>query len=277
MTKSHPEELADEGLKRDVQSYWDRRSCGTEFANSEKHSRAYFEEIEAHRYRVEPEIHSFAQFTRAKGLRVLEVGVGAGTDFLQWTRAGARAVGIDLTREGVTNTRRRLDVYQLEAEVLQADSENLPFAESSFDLVYTWGVIHHTARMWTAVDEIIRVLAPGGRAKIMIYNRHSAAAVRHWVDACLTKGRPWRSISWALWNHVESPGTKAYTAAEVDRALRERPVRDIDVRSSPSYYDRVQPEQRWKSRVKAWTAAAGAAALGWRNEGWFLLVEFRKA
>jgi 2-polyprenyl-3-methyl-5-hydroxy-6-metoxy-1,4-benzoquinol methylase len=84
-------------LKDQVKAFWNRESCDTWQAQSEKFSREYFEQIEQWRYQDQPFIHSFAQFTRYRGRRVLEVGFGAGTDFIQWLRVGARVSGIDLT------------------------------------------------------------------------------------------------------------------------------------------------------------------------------------
>ena len=78
-------------LKAQVKAFWNRESCDTGQARSEKYSREYFEQIEQWRYRDQPFIHAFAQFTRYRDKRVLEVGFGAGTDFIQWLRAGAPA------------------------------------------------------------------------------------------------------------------------------------------------------------------------------------------
>ena len=78
-----------EKLKAEVQTYWNSSPCGTEFSSAERYSKNYFDEIEQHRYLVEPEIFAFAQFTRFYGKKVLEVGIGAGTDFVQWVRSGA--------------------------------------------------------------------------------------------------------------------------------------------------------------------------------------------
>lgn len=103
-------------LKQGVAAYWNEGSCGTDAADSQKHSIEYFEEIEEHRYAVEPEIFSFAQFPRYHGKKVLEVGVGAGSDFLQWVRSGAKAYGIDLTQKAIDNVKHRLDHYGLKAE-----------------------------------------------------------------------------------------------------------------------------------------------------------------
>jgi len=105
-------------LKEQVRSFWNAQSCDTQVAHAEKFSREYFEEIEAFRYFDQPYVHAFAQFTRYRDRKVLEVGVGAGTDFIQWLRAGARASGIDLTPEAIENVRHRIAVYGLPAPEL---------------------------------------------------------------------------------------------------------------------------------------------------------------
>src|SRR5687767_13620453 len=158
-------------VKDEVAKYWNKRACGTGVTAAEKFSRDYFDEIEDYRYRVEPEIHGFAQFTRYRGQKVLEVGVGAGTDFLQWVRAGAKAYGIDLTEEGVAHVKHRLAVYGLAAEdVRVADAENIPHPDETFDLVYSYGVIHHSPNTIRALEELIRCTKVGGTIKFMVYN-----------------------------------------------------------------------------------------------------------
>src|SRR5207302_11077351 len=102
-----------EDLKKHVREFWNSLSCDTQVASSLKFSLDYFEEIESFRYRDQPFIHAFAQFTRYHGKRVLEVGFGAGTDLIQWLRAGARVSGIDLTEEALENLSHRIDVYKL--------------------------------------------------------------------------------------------------------------------------------------------------------------------
>src|SRR5690349_2527984 len=133
-------------LKAEVKTFWNRQSCGTGIAHSQKFSREYFKEVEAWRYSDQPFVHSFAQFTRYHGKRVLEVGFGAGADFVQWLRAGALASGVDLTEEALANLTQRIRIYSLpQPQSLQvADAEKLPFPDNSFDLGYSWGVLHHT-------------------------------------------------------------------------------------------------------------------------------------
>jgi len=263
-------------IKQALYEFWESESCGTNFTNQLKFSRAYFDEIETYRYQVEPEILEFAKFSDSKDKNVLEVGIGAGTDFLQWIRNGARAIGMDYTREALENVRHRLDVYELEAPILQADAENLPLSNNSFDLVYSWGVIHHTPDTWRALDEIVRVTKSGGQIKLMLYNRHSICALAVWLRYCLFAGKPWRSISWALHHHVESLGTKGYTLQEIEKQLGIRSISQKTVWSIPTFYDRVNPLSSWIGRWFIRLTMLVARLLGWHREGWFILIEFTK-
>ena len=220
-------------LKEEVRRFWNRASCDTEVADSPKFSRDYFEEIESFRYVDQAFIHSFAQFTRYYGKRVLEVGFGAGTDFIQWLRAGALASGVDLTQEALDNLLHRIKVYELPSpEKIQiADAEHLPFESNTFDLGYSFGVLMLAPDTEKAIEELIRVVVPNGEIKIMLYNRHSVFAFNVWVKHGLARGRPWESLKWALWNHVESLGTKGYTRTELRQMLSRLPLREVRVRT----------------------------------------------
>jgi ubiquinone/menaquinone biosynthesis C-methylase UbiE len=200
-----------------VREHWEREPCGTTTSQAEPGTPEFYAEVERERYRLEPYIHSFAEFERWRGRRVLEVGVGLGTDFVRFVRAGAEAVGVDLTEAAVAAVRERLSQECLSAEVLVADAEQLPFEDASFDLVYSYGVLHHTPDTEAAVAEVRRVLRPDGEARIMLYSRRSWFAFGAWALWGLGRGRPWRSIASVLSDHLESPGTKAYTQAELER------------------------------------------------------------
>jgi ubiquinone/menaquinone biosynthesis C-methylase UbiE len=234
-----PEEAA--ALKDEVKAFWNRESCDANQAQSEKFSREYFEQIEQWRYWDQPFIHAFAQFTRYHGKRVLEVGFGAGTDFIQWLRAGARVSGIDLTEEALANVRHRIQVYDLpQPESLQvADAENLPFPSNTFDLGYSWGVLHHTPNTEKALAELVRVVRPGGEIKIMLYNRHGLYAWKMWIKHALRKSRPWKSLRWVLANHIESAGTKGFTEKEVKQMLAPLGLTDIRMERFITSNDRV--------------------------------------
>ena len=258
----------------DVHDYWNRESCGAGVTDAAKHSREYFEEIEQYRYLVEPEIFAFAQFTRHSGQKMLEVGVGAGTDFLQWCRAGTQAHGIDLTEEAIANVRERLAVYgQHAAELKVGNAESLPYPDNAFDLVYSWGVIHHSPDTEKAFSEIARVVRKGGTVKLMLYHRHSLVALYLWIRYALLRGRPWRSLSDVVYHHMESIGTKSYTRSEIhDMAGRHGlSVRAIDVTASPTY-DLLAQYPR-PMRAIAYVLASVA---GYSRCGWYMRIEMTK-
>ena len=160
-------------LKERVRAFWQAHPCGTKFTDGAMGTPEFFERVEAHRYTKEWHIPDAADFAGARGLRVLEIGCGLGTDGAQFAKAGADYTGIDLTEAATELARKRFEVSGLPGEFRVADAENLDFADDSFDLVYSHGVLHHTPDTARAVQEIHRVLKPGGRAIVMLYHRGS--------------------------------------------------------------------------------------------------------
>lgn len=265
---------ADEALKSEVHDFWNAESCGTDASDKTKFTKEYFDEIESFRYDVVcPEIFSFGQFTRWRGKKILEIGLGAGTDFMQWNRAGAICHGIDLTSESIEHVKHRLALEGLEAaDFKQADAENNPYPDNTFDLVWSYGVIHHSPDTPTAFREIVRVLKPGGTAKVMIYNSKSVLAYLFWIKHALFKLRPWKSVKWVVWHHMESLGTKAYSVRECKDMLKDMDITDLTVEPVLTYYDRME-------RFGApYTSLAGFLAwlMGGDRAGWFHHIEFKK-
>src|SRR5207302_2030352 len=108
----------------------------------------------------------FGRFLNAdlvSGKQVLEIGCGMGTHAEMLVRNGASLTAIDQTALAVESTRRRLQLKQLDAQVLQQDAEKLTLPDQSFDVLWSWGVIHHSRCIEQCVREISRVLRPGGR------------------------------------------------------------------------------------------------------------------
>ncbi|HYX27559.1 MAG TPA: class I SAM-dependent methyltransferase [Pyrinomonadaceae bacterium] len=164
---------SNERLKERVRDFWQQHPCGTKFGDAAIGSRDFFDRVEAHRYEKEWHIPSAANFAAAHGLKVLEIGCGLGTDGAQFARAGADYTGIDLTEAAIELARRRFALEGLPGEFKISDAERLDFADESFDVVYSHGVLHHTPDIESAVREIHRVLKPGGRAIVMLYHRGS--------------------------------------------------------------------------------------------------------
>jgi ubiquinone/menaquinone biosynthesis C-methylase UbiE len=173
--------------KRRAREQWTHDPCGARYGQKyEFATREFFDEVERHRYQEYakwmPSVMGFDQFA---GKQLLEVGCGMGTDLLQFARGGAHCTGVDLTLRSVELSRLHFALYDQHARFLLADAEQLPFAESSFDVVYSNGVLHHTPGTLAAVREIHRVLRPGGIAKVMLYHRHS---FHYWGEIILHRG-----------------------------------------------------------------------------------------
>ena len=160
-------------LKERVRAFWQANPCGVKFADAPPGTRKFYELVEAHRYTKEWHIPIAADFKSARGLKVLEIGCGLGTDGAQFAEAGADYTGVDLTEAAVDLARKRFETFGLPGNFQTADAEQLQFDDESFDLVYSHGVLHHTPDTAKAVREIHRVLRPGGRAMVMLYHRDS--------------------------------------------------------------------------------------------------------
>src|SRR6266850_225217 len=177
--------LAEE--KQRAREQWGEDPCGAVYGRDHEFgTREFFDEVERHRYHEYapwmPEIMGFREFA---GARLLEVGCGMGTDLLQFARGGAKVTGVDLTPRSIQISRQHLDVYGARGDFAISDGENLPFADASFDVVYSNGVLHHTPDTAAAVREIHRVLKPGGQARVMLYHRGSWA---YWSQVVLRYG-----------------------------------------------------------------------------------------
>jgi ubiquinone/menaquinone biosynthesis C-methylase UbiE len=129
--------------------------------------------LDEHRYNAHRRLLSTVGFEKCNGLRVLEIGCGCGSEAERFARAAAQYTAVDLTNAAVSLTQRRFELAGLPGQFLQGDAENLPFANACFDLVYSHGVLHHTPDTARAIQEVNRVLRPGGRAVIMLYYRNS--------------------------------------------------------------------------------------------------------
>jgi ubiquinone/menaquinone biosynthesis C-methylase UbiE len=160
-------------LKEQVRQFWNAEPCAMRFTTKPVGTREFYDEVEEFRYRVQPWHRRIAEFDRHWGERVLEIGCGMGTDALQFARGGAQVTVVDLTQSAIDITRKRFAIYGLPLEAHVADAEALPFPDNTFDVVYSFGVLHHTPDTEKALHEAVRVLRPGGRLIVMLYHRRS--------------------------------------------------------------------------------------------------------
>src|ERR1700722_13773937 len=228
--------------KEEVREFWNADPCGTRYLEGK-------EDFDAHaraRYMLEPYIFEFAQFQSARGLKVLEIGVGMGADYLEWLKAGALATGVDLSAASVERARRRCELAGYRADLRVSDAEQLPFADDTFDVVYSYGVMHHSPDTSKCVREAWRVLKPGGEARIMVYHHPSITGAMLWLRYGIFRGK---SLRQSVFDHLESPGTKTYTCDEALSLLNGFEDVRIKLAFSPGDLLLHQPSARFESAL----------------------------
>lgn len=168
----------------DSAAFWSTYQPGFRVTHARPGTREFYEQVERHRYATEPAIPEFARFGERLGARVLELGCGIGTDGANFARNGAAYTGLDPSPTALSLARERFDQEALDGEFVEGSATALPFPDNSFDLVYSCGVLHHLARTQTAIDEVHRVLRPGGEAVVMLYHR---ASVNYWFTILVVR------------------------------------------------------------------------------------------
>ena len=168
----------------EVQQYWDTRPCNIRHSQSEVGSEEYFNEVEARKYFVEPHIKNFADFPSWKNKKVLEIGCGIGTDAVNFARFGAEYTGIELSGESLKIAAKRFEVFELNGRFIKGDTENLSevLEVQKFDLIYSFGVLHHTPNLEKALNEIKKYCSEETKFKFMVYSANS------WKQAMIDAG-----------------------------------------------------------------------------------------
>jgi ubiquinone/menaquinone biosynthesis C-methylase UbiE len=239
-----------------VRDYWNRRPCNIRHSTRPPGSREYFDEVEQRKYFVEPHIPQFAEFPRWRDKRVLEIGCGIGTDTMNFARNVASVTAVDLSEKSLEMARKRAEVFGLTGRIrfFHGSAEQLDeiMPQETFDLIYSFGVIHHTPHPDRVLEQVRKYVRPGSTAKIMVYHRHSWKVF--WILMTYGKGRFWR-LPEVVARHSEAetgcPVTYTYTKREL-RELLERhgfKVKQMQVEHIFPYRIRDYVQYRY---VKEW-------------------------
>jgi 2-polyprenyl-3-methyl-5-hydroxy-6-metoxy-1,4-benzoquinol methylase len=206
-----------------VKDYWDRRPCNIRHSTQPVGSRAYFDEVETRKYLVEPHIPGFAEFECWRGKRVLEIGCGIGTDTVNFARHGAQVTSVDLSEKSLELAQRRVGVYGFGDRVrfYRGNAEELSgfVPVEPFDLIYSFGVIHHTPHPGRVLEQARKYARPGTTVKIMVYHRRS------WKVLGILLGEG-RGRFWKL-HELVAKNSEAQTGCPITYTYSRREGRDL--------------------------------------------------
>ncbi len=221
-------------LIRNVKDYWDQRPCNIRHSPSKIGTRQYFDEVEERKYFVEPHIPRFADFKKWRGKKVLEIGCGIGTDTINFARNGAQVTAVELSETSLDLARERAKIYGLEDKIsfYCADAEELSkyVPTEPYDLIYAFGVIHHTPQPEKAIEQMRYYVHSESVVKLMVYHRYSWKVF--WTLITHGKGAFWK-IDELIARHSEAqtgcPITYTYSRKDIQRLLEGFKVTDTSI------------------------------------------------
>jgi ubiquinone/menaquinone biosynthesis C-methylase UbiE len=172
---------------------------------------------------------------------VLDIGCGSGTSGALFGYHGAHYIGIDHSPYAAACALRHVRGVGADGFAVQGNAETLPIRDSSVDVVYSNGVLHHTPNFLTAMDEAYRVLKPGGHAIIALYSTYStqfgllrlagvirgnlsARAIQRWMGAA-SEG------AWRTGNRL-NPWTQTFSKAQLREVVRKYNVQGLTIRKN---------------------------------------------
>ncbi len=251
----------------DVRTFWNNRPCNIRHSTATVGTKEYFDGVETRKYFVEPHIPGFAAFEKWKGKRVLEIGCGIGTDAVNFARAGADYTAIELSAESMALAKKRFEVFGLKGTFYEGSAEALtevvPVEE--YDLVYSFGVIHHTPHPDRVVEQVKRYLGKSSEFRLMLYAKHS------WKDIMINAGfdRPEAQFG--------CPIAFTYTPEQVRRLLGGYEI--LDLHQDHIFPYEIEKYKKYEYEFQPWFKAMpdGMFRALEKSLGWHTLITCRLA
>ena len=205
--KGSMEKVEGDLLLEAVRTYWNEHIHDLEIAKQPVGSLGFFEELDEYRFDKLRYLPQLVDFDGYAGKRLLEVGSGVGIDLIRFARGGAQVTGVDLAEVSIELARENFACHGLSADLRVMNGEALEFPDDSFDVVYAHGVLQYTADAGKMVNELQRVLKPGGQAILMVYNKYS------WLNLM-------SNVMNVGLEHQDAPVLNKYSIGEFKRLLR---------------------------------------------------------
>lgn len=220
--------------KQHVINYWDKRPCNSGHSSQTTGSLEFHNQVSDKRYFVEPHILEFADFKSYKGLSVLEIGSGIGTDAFQFAKSGAIVKSGDISSRSIeicNEIKKNLNLDSIEFFCHDFESPYLP-VDATFqpDLIYSFGVIHHSPNPEDVFKNLSVWAKPGTKVKIMVYSRISTKAIALYFRYCFKSRFDYdRAVALQSEAQFGSPYTYTYTHRKIKKILAGSNVKVIRI------------------------------------------------
>lgn len=261
-----------------VKNYWNSRPCNIRHSPKEIGTLDYFEEVDNRRYFVEPHILNFADFPSWKGKTVLEIGCGIGTDSSRFCKHGAKLTAVDLSTESIALTKKRMEAYNYEAEILYANAERLSdyVKPRVYDLVYSFGVLHHTPDPISAFSEVKKYMDENSVFKLMVYHKGAFKVFQILEDY----GFDYKEAEKLIAKHSEAqtgcPVTFSYTVPEITAILDSLGFEVISCEIDHIFPYKIEKYKRYEyEKEELWDMPDETFASFKRRYGWHLLLNVK--
>lgn len=227
-------------LENQIRTYWNSQPCNLKHSFQPVGSKEYFEEVRNKKYHVEPHILEFADFGKWKGRRVLEIGCGIGTDAIEFAKAGADYVGIDISDASLAIAKKRFEVYNVNGKLLNLDATSDNLSQLGlFDLIYSFGVLHHYPNVAKIIDSVSTMLLPDGKFKFMVYAEQS------WKYAMIKQGLAQYEAQ------ADCPYVKVYTNEKIHQLLGKKFTIE-SIKQDHCFMYQVEPYKQGQYRLEPW-------------------------
>jgi SAM-dependent methyltransferase len=259
-TAEHPRADIEE-----VREYWNRRPCNLRHSQAVLGTLEYFEQVTARKYMVEPHIQGFSEFEKWRGKRVLEIGCGIGTMAASFAEAGADYTGIELSDTSLALAMRRFEICGIPGRFHLGNAEKLSsfLPVERYDLVYSFGVLHHSPHPEKIVAEVRKYMDCDSEFRLMLYARNSWKSIM--IDAGLDQPEAQSGC----------PIARTYTHADVIQLLKDYEL--LELRQAHIFPYIIEKYMHHEYELQPWFAAMPKVMLAALEEklGWHTLIRCR--
>ena len=246
----------------EVKKFWNDRPCNLKHSKKEIGTKEYFNEVTRKKFTAEPHIIPFSKFSKWNEKKVLEIGCGLGTVGINFATYGAEYTGVELSEESMKLAQKRFDVYDQSGKFYCGNAEELSsfVPVQTYDLIYSFGVIHHSPHPERIVSEIKKYMNEDSTLKIMLYAKNS------WKNYMIEAGLDQPEAQYGC------PIANTYTKEEVVELLDGYEVLSIEQDHIFPY--QIEPYKQGEYVKQPWFAEMPDEMFGIleRKLGWHLLI-----